>query len=144
MVADDKLKFDENGGKFSGWAENIVGLEGKNCSLRAIFPFSTVFSKDMYCRHVKTRACLEMVKQGVAFSSLPMLQENIFRTWAVCIPSLHCLRTFMFVKLGSSGISHWTIYCLINRLHALYGFKSSKYDDFWEGCVTGDHSFLNA
>ena len=25
---------------------------------RAISPFPTVFSGDMYCRHVKTRACL--------------------------------------------------------------------------------------
>ena len=23
-----------------------------------IYPFATVFSKDLYCRHVKTRACL--------------------------------------------------------------------------------------
>ena len=30
----------------------------RNCSLWAIFPFPTVFSKDLYCRHVKTRACL--------------------------------------------------------------------------------------
>ena len=30
----------------------------RNCSLRAISPFPTVFSKDLYCRHVKTRACL--------------------------------------------------------------------------------------
>ena len=30
----------------------------RNCSLRAISPFSTVFSKDLNCRHVKTRACL--------------------------------------------------------------------------------------
>ena len=29
-----------------------------NCSLRAISPFPTVFSKDLYCRNVKTRACL--------------------------------------------------------------------------------------
>ena len=29
-----------------------------NCSLRAIYPFPTVFSKDLYSRHVKTRACL--------------------------------------------------------------------------------------
>ena len=29
-----------------------------NCSLRAIYPFPTVFSKDSFCRHVKTRACL--------------------------------------------------------------------------------------
>ena len=30
----------------------------RNCSLRAISPFPTVFSKDLYCRHIKTRACL--------------------------------------------------------------------------------------
>ena len=30
----------------------------RNCSLRAISPFSTVFSKDLYRRDVKTRACL--------------------------------------------------------------------------------------
>ena len=30
----------------------------KNCLLRAISPFPTVFSKDMHCRHVTTRACL--------------------------------------------------------------------------------------
>ena len=32
----------------------------RNCSSRAISPFPTVFSKDLYCRHVKTRACLGM------------------------------------------------------------------------------------
>ena len=26
--------------------------------LRAISPFPTVFSKDLYCRHAKTKACL--------------------------------------------------------------------------------------
>ena len=30
----------------------------RNCSLRAISPFPTVFSKGLYRRHVKTRACL--------------------------------------------------------------------------------------
>ena len=30
----------------------------RNCSLWAISPFPTVLSKDLYCRHVKTRACL--------------------------------------------------------------------------------------
>ena len=30
----------------------------RNCSLRAISPFPTVFSKDLYCKHAKTRACL--------------------------------------------------------------------------------------
>ena len=31
---------------------------GEVFSLREISPFPTAFSKDMYCRHVKTRACL--------------------------------------------------------------------------------------
>ena len=30
----------------------------RNCSLRAISSFPTVLSKDYYCRHVKSRACL--------------------------------------------------------------------------------------
>ena len=30
----------------------------RNCSLRAIFSFLTVFSKDFYCKHVKRRTCL--------------------------------------------------------------------------------------
>ena len=37
--------------------ENTVGKR-RNCSLRAISPFPAVFSKGMFCRHVKTRACL--------------------------------------------------------------------------------------
>ena len=41
--ADDHFKFDENGRKFS---------------LRAISPFPAVFSKDLYSRLVKIRACL--------------------------------------------------------------------------------------
>ena len=33
----------------------------RNCSLCAISPFHTVFLKDSFCRHVKTRACLGKV-----------------------------------------------------------------------------------
>ena len=32
-----------------------------NCSLRAISPFPTVFTKDLFCEYVKTRACLGWV-----------------------------------------------------------------------------------
>ena len=34
----------------------------RNCSLRAIYPFPSVFPKDLCCRHVKTRTCSERVK----------------------------------------------------------------------------------
>ena len=37
--------------------------ERRNCSFRAISPFPTVFSKDLYCRQVKTRACLQRVNR---------------------------------------------------------------------------------
>ena len=38
--------------------ENTVGKK-RNRSLQAISPFPTVFSKNLYCRQEKTRACLE-------------------------------------------------------------------------------------
>ena len=55
--SDDNIKFDESGrnvfktGRKHCWKR-------RNCSLGAISPFPTVFSKDLYCRHEKTRACL--------------------------------------------------------------------------------------
>ena len=41
--ADDNFKFDENGRKFPQMVENTVGK-------RAILPFPTVFSKDLYSK----------------------------------------------------------------------------------------------
>ena len=55
--ADDNFKCDESGKKCSEMGRKNCGKR-RNCSLRAISPFPTVFSKDLYCRHVKTRACL--------------------------------------------------------------------------------------
>ena len=53
--ADDNFKFDENGKKLSKQVENIVGKgEIAHNEQFLLFP---VFSKDLYCRHVKTRAC---------------------------------------------------------------------------------------
>ena len=53
--ADDNFKFVENSRKISKWVENTGG---KGEIARAISPFPLIFSKDLYCRHVKTRACL--------------------------------------------------------------------------------------
>ena len=54
----------------------------KNCLLRTISPFLTVFSKDLYCRHVETRVCLGKGEQDPQISwSLPLstdaLQQGI-------------------------------------------------------------------
>ena len=55
--ADDNFKFVGNGRKLSKTGRKHCGKR-RNCSLRAISPFPTVFSKGLYCRHIKTRACL--------------------------------------------------------------------------------------
>ena len=39
-------------------ARNEELLVTRNCSLQALSPFPAVFFKDLYCRYVKTRACL--------------------------------------------------------------------------------------
>ena len=50
--ADDNFKSDINGRKFSKWVENTVG------NWEILF-FPAVLSKDLYCKQVKARACLE-------------------------------------------------------------------------------------
>ena len=55
--ADDNFKFDENGRKFIQMGRKHCGKR-RNCLLRAISSFLTVFSKALYCRCIKTRACL--------------------------------------------------------------------------------------
>ena len=55
--ADDKFKFDEKWQKLFQMVRKHCEKR-RNCSLRAISPFPTVFSKELYYRHVKTRACL--------------------------------------------------------------------------------------
>ena len=58
-LADNNFKLNEIGSKFSKWVENVVG-KGEIAEFRTISAFPTVFSKDLYCRHVKnkTRGCL--------------------------------------------------------------------------------------
>ena len=57
--ADDNFKFDENGRKLSKQVENTVEKR-RNCSLRAISPFPTVFSKGLFPRGVKRCHCVGM------------------------------------------------------------------------------------
>ena len=50
---DNNFKFNENGRRLSKRIENIAG-KGE----RATSSFPAVFQKNLYCRQVKTRACL--------------------------------------------------------------------------------------
>ena len=82
--ADDNLIFDENGSEFSKKVEKNVEKEkllvisnfsffpqcfqktctadnvgkGEIARYEQFLLFPTMFSKDLYCRHIKTRACL--------------------------------------------------------------------------------------
>ena len=64
--ADDNFKFDKNGIMFSKQVENSG--KKRNCSLRAISPFPTVFSEDLFCRHVKNQALFgKRLTRGILF-----------------------------------------------------------------------------
>ena len=51
--ADDNFKFDKNGRKFSKRVENTVGKGEIACYKQ--FLFSTLFSKNLYCRYEKNK-----------------------------------------------------------------------------------------
>ena len=55
--ADDNFKSDDNGRKFFKWVENTEG-KGEIACYEQFLPFPQCFYKDLYCKHVKTRACL--------------------------------------------------------------------------------------
>ena len=67
--ADDNFKFDENGRKLSTQVENIG--KRRNCSLQAISPFPTVFSKGLLPRGVKRCHCL-----GMGYTEVNMCNHN--------------------------------------------------------------------
>ena len=54
--ADDSFELDEKWQKVLQMVRKHCGKR-RNCLLQAISPFPTVFSKDLYCIQVKTRAC---------------------------------------------------------------------------------------
>ena len=55
--ADENFKHDENGKKSSKRVENTVG-KGEIARNEQFLLFPPVLSKDLYNRHVKSRACL--------------------------------------------------------------------------------------
>ena len=58
--ADDNSKFDENRGKFSNRFENVRG-KAEIAHYEQFPPFPIEFTIDLYCKHVKTRACSQKV-----------------------------------------------------------------------------------
>ena len=76
--ADNNFKLGENGRNFSKRVENTVEKR-RNCLSRAISPFPTVFSKDLHCRHAKTRACL---RKGEPFPKRQILKSSKLEDFA--------------------------------------------------------------
>ena len=56
-LADDNFKFDKDGRFFSQSDRKHCG-NWRKCLLRETSPFSMLFSKDLYCRHIKIKASL--------------------------------------------------------------------------------------
>ena len=57
----DNFRFDINGKKFSKWVENNLG-KGESARYEQFLLFLAMFSKGLYCRHIKTRVVWERVK----------------------------------------------------------------------------------
>ena len=55
--ADNSFKFDENGRKLPKRVENTVG-KGEIARNEQFLLFPQCFQRNLYCRHIKTRACL--------------------------------------------------------------------------------------
>ena len=68
----------------------------KNCSSRAISPFSTVFSKDLFCRHFGLKQVRKILQQSltnkVLIASIFSFSQNIFKSnlFQACLNSGLC------------------------------------------------------
>ena len=72
MFVDDNFKFDENGRKLSERVKNTVGKR-RNCSLRAISSFPTVFSKRL---ELQTHKNQSLFGKGLNKSELNKTQPS--------------------------------------------------------------------
>ena len=72
---DNHFKFDENGRMFFKRTENTVG-KGEIARYEQFLLLPTVFSKDMYCRHLKPGLVRERVNE-IEFHPFLILFENL-------------------------------------------------------------------
>ena len=102
------FRLDENVGKFSKWVENTVGKG-------AISTFPKVFSKDLNCRHVKTRTCLE---KGLDPTNLPF-------DWSVFLNPSTFQQRFLFEQTFKHNTfpprCPWLLF--MHHYHSVKGIK---------------------
>ena len=76
----------------------------RNCSSQAISPFPIVFSKDLYCRHVKTRACLGKGWLSVLLLENIQMSHNVsIKNWFLTILTFNDLEKEHFENLMRKG-----------------------------------------
>ena len=108
----------------------------RNCSLRAISLFPTVFSKGLYCRYVKTRACLG---KGL---KCPFCTQTIF------YPVTFSRRSVQFKPEYSNWVQFALLY-LSNIIHgclmsfvSIWGQKVTGSENCWYVKLLRQNSFL--
>ena len=94
----------------------------RNCSLGAVSSFPTVFSKDLYCRHVKTRACLgkglEKPFQYCSFHLAVFEETSMYCNY--CIVVCAVMHTFL-------------IFCDFSIITEIIYFKFIPLDNYLKG-----------
>ena len=71
----------------------------RDCSSRAISPFPTVFSKDFYCRHIKTRAYLGKGYIACFTLSISLMTNDLPTAFTFLMLVEHNLSALVFVPL---------------------------------------------
>ena len=100
--ADDNYEFDVNSRKFSKLVENTVG-KGEIARYEQFFPFSTVFSKGLFAKGVKSVIVWEWV------NSLPY--DNFWLNHICLFGVLCCINGISVIYCDSSQIHvSWTIF----------------------------------
>ena len=119
--ADYSFKFDENGRKFSKRAENTME-KGEIARYEQLFPISIMFSKDLHCRHIKTRACWERDKDKMS-----KIWTNgdtvIWLSWKHCGKRRNCSLQAIssFPTMSSKAVCCWCVNM------SIYGVKGKMY-----------------
>ena len=96
---DDNFKFDKNGRKLSKLVKKHCGKR-RNCSLRAISPFPTVFSKGLFQGGVKRCHCVGIGKYLVESKVL------LFKKLVRASPSAFDLDKSKILSHGT-GLTHY-------------------------------------
>ena len=151
------FKFDENGRKFSKYVENTG--KRRNCSLQAMAPFPTVLSKDVYCRHIKTRGrfgkiypfftCLQyksfentVGKGEIACNEQFLLFSQCFLPMWRTFRHFHQIWICRLQPLSVSKCLKFVVWERFNLHETILSFNDSEKESFWKHFGNQHFSFF--